>query len=53
MPVNQIAPSVLVSDVELQRLPEDLARPPILASPFHEVDEAMAVGKPGKARKKR
>ena len=30
------APSVLVSEVELQRLPEDRARPPILASPFHD-----------------
>jgi predicted Zn-dependent protease len=36
VPVDQIAPSVLVSEVELQRQPEDRARPPILPSPFHE-----------------
>lgn len=35
VPVSQIAPSVLVSEVELQRLPEDRSRPPILPSPFH------------------
>lgn len=40
VPVSQIAPSVLLSEVELQRLPEDRSRPPILSSPFHE-------GKPG------
>lgn len=34
VPVAQIAPSVLVSDVELQRLPEDRSRPPIMGSPF-------------------
>jgi predicted Zn-dependent protease len=36
VPVDQIAPSVLISEIELQRLPEDLARPPILPSPFHD-----------------
>jgi predicted Zn-dependent protease len=36
VPVDQIAPSVLVSEVELQRLPEDRVRPPILPSPFHD-----------------
>lgn len=36
VPVSQIAPSVLVSEVELQRLPEDRSRPPILPSPLHE-----------------
>ena len=36
VPVSQIAPSLLVSEVELQRLPEDRARPPILPSPLHE-----------------
>jgi len=36
VPVDQIAPSVLVSEIELQRQPEDRARPPILPSPFHE-----------------
>jgi hypothetical protein len=36
VPVAQIAPSLLVSEVELQRLPEDRARPPILNSPLHE-----------------
>jgi predicted Zn-dependent protease len=36
VPVSQVAPSVLVSEAELQRLPEDRSRPPILASPFHE-----------------
>lgn len=34
VPVSQIAPSLLVSEVELQRLPEDRARPPILQSPL-------------------
>ncbi len=34
VPVSQIAPSLLVSEVELQRLPEDRARPPILPSPL-------------------
>jgi hypothetical protein len=38
VPVDQIAPSVLVSDIELQRLPEDRARTPILPSPFHDHD---------------
>ena len=36
VPVDQIAPSVLVSEIELQRLPEDRARPPILPSPFYD-----------------
>lgn len=36
VPVSQIAPSVLVSEVELQRLPEDRSVPPILPSPFHD-----------------
>ena len=36
VPVSQIAPSVLVSEIEVQRLPEDRARPPILKSPFHD-----------------
>ncbi|MBI4376049.1 MAG: TldD/PmbA family protein [Elusimicrobia bacterium] len=36
VPVAQIAPSVLVSEVELQRLPEDRARPPLLPSPMQE-----------------
>jgi predicted Zn-dependent protease len=36
VPVSQTAPSLLVSEVELQRLPEDRARPPILPSPLHE-----------------
>jgi predicted Zn-dependent protease/4-amino-4-deoxy-L-arabinose transferase-like glycosyltransferase len=36
VPVSQVAPSVLVSEVELQRLPEDRSRPPILASPLHD-----------------
>lgn len=36
VPVSQTAPSVLVSEVELQRLPEDRARVPILPSPFHD-----------------
>jgi predicted Zn-dependent protease len=36
VPVDQIAPSVLVSEVELQRLPEERSRPPILPSPFHD-----------------
>jgi predicted Zn-dependent protease len=36
VPVSQIAPSLLVSEIELQRLPEDRARPPILPSPLHD-----------------
>lgn len=36
VPVSQTAPSVLVSEVELQRLPEDRARPPILPAPLHD-----------------
>jgi TldD protein len=39
VPVSQIAPSLLVSEVELQRLPEDRARPPILPSPLHDPTE--------------
>lgn len=38
VPVSQAAPSVLVSEVELQRLPEDRSRPPLLPSPFHDPD---------------
>ena len=38
VPVDQVAPSVLISEIELQRLPEDLARPPILPSPFHDAE---------------
>lgn len=34
VPVSQIAPSVLVSEVELQRLPEDRVRPPVVPHPF-------------------
>jgi TldD protein len=34
VPVAQIAPSVLVSEVELQRLPEDRVRPPVVPHPF-------------------
>ena len=36
VPVSQIAPSLLVSEIELQRLPEDRSRPPILPSPLHD-----------------
>jgi hypothetical protein len=36
VPVSQIAPSLLVSEVELQRLPEERSRPPILPSPLHD-----------------
>lgn len=36
VPVDQIAPSVLVSEIELQRLPEDRARPPILRPPLQD-----------------
>ncbi len=38
VPVDQIAPSLLVSNIELQRLPEERARPPLLPSPFHDRD---------------
>lgn len=34
VPVAQIAPSVLLSEVELQRLPEDRVRPPVVPHPF-------------------
>jgi hypothetical protein len=36
VPVSQIAPSLLLSEIELQRLPEDRARPPILPAPLHD-----------------
>ena len=36
VPVSQLAPSLLVSQVELQRLPEDRARPPVLPSPLKD-----------------
>lgn len=36
VPVSQTAPSLLLSEVELQRLPEDRSRPPILPSPIHD-----------------
>jgi predicted Zn-dependent protease len=36
VPVSQIAPSLLVSEVELQRLPEDRVLPPLLPSPLHD-----------------
>lgn len=34
VPVAQIAPSVLLSEVELQRIPEDRTRPPVVPHPF-------------------
>jgi predicted Zn-dependent protease len=49
VPVDQVAPSVLVSEIELQRLPEDLARPPILPSPFHD-EEPVAGAKAVRSR---
>ena len=36
VPVSQTAPSLLFSEVELQRLPEDRSRPPILPAPTHD-----------------
>jgi TldD protein len=36
VPVSQIAPSLLVSEIELQRLPEERSRPPILPAPLHD-----------------
>jgi predicted Zn-dependent protease len=36
VPVSQIAPSLLVSEIELQRLPEDRSLPPLLPSPLHD-----------------
>ncbi|NNN06088.1 MAG: TldD/PmbA family protein [Elusimicrobia bacterium] len=36
VPVSQIAPSLLVSEIELQRNPEDRVLPPILPSPLHD-----------------
>ncbi|MBI4347861.1 MAG: TldD/PmbA family protein [Elusimicrobia bacterium] len=38
VPVDQISPSLLVSNIELQRVPEERARPPLLPSPFHDRD---------------
>ncbi|HEX4047281.1 MAG TPA: TldD/PmbA family protein [Elusimicrobiota bacterium] len=37
VPVSQIAPSLLLSEVEVQRLPEDRARPPILPAPPYDL----------------
>ncbi len=34
--VSQVAPSVLIEEIELQRLPEDRLVPPLLPSPFEE-----------------
>ncbi len=34
VPVDQIAPSVLVSEIEFERLPENRLKPPILPSPL-------------------
>ncbi|MFI5360603.1 MAG: TldD/PmbA family protein [Elusimicrobiota bacterium] len=36
VPVSQTAPSLLVSEIELQRLPDERARPPILPDPLHD-----------------
>jgi len=36
VPVSEIAPSLLVSEAELQRLPENRERPPLLPSPLHD-----------------
>ncbi len=36
VPVSQIAPSLLLSEAEFQRLPEKRARRPILPSPLHD-----------------
>jgi hypothetical protein len=47
--VDQIAASVLISVIELQRLPEDRARAPILPSPFHDT-EPLAGGKAERRR---
>lgn len=38
IPVSQIAPSVLISEIELQRLAEDRSLPPILPSPVRETE---------------
>ncbi len=38
VPVDQIAPSVLVADVELQRGPEQRQRPPILPAPLFDTE---------------
>ena len=34
--VSHIAPSALVAQVEMQRIPEERERPPLLSSPLHE-----------------
>lgn len=36
VPVSQTAPSLLLSEIELQRLPEDRVLPPLLPSPLHD-----------------
>ena len=39
VPVSQIAPSLLLSEAEFQRLPEKRARAPILPSPLHDDED--------------
>ena len=41
--VDQIAPSVLLSEVELQRVPERRQRPPILPAPLFDKDKEDAL----------
>ncbi|MBI5624976.1 MAG: TldD/PmbA family protein [Elusimicrobia bacterium] len=50
VPVGQIAPSVLISEAEMQRIPEDRSVPPLLPSPFLEDRRGRAVEGPPKAR---
>jgi predicted Zn-dependent protease len=38
VPVSAVAPSVLISEVEVQRLDRNLKRGPILPPPLHSVD---------------
>jgi predicted Zn-dependent protease len=43
--VSEIAPSLLIGEIELQRLPENRERPPILASPLHDDASALSDAK--------
>jgi hypothetical protein len=43
--VSEIAPSLLIGEIELQRLPENRERPPILASPLHDEGATLSDAK--------
>lgn len=49
VPVSQVAPSVLISEAEFQRLPEDRSVEPILPSPFERGrQDGLETGRGGK-----